>query len=311
MNLFLIIVAAAAGLAVAFVAVNYPRYHREMRAAESRILAGSQLLRTSHGEIEFAVQGSGPPVLVLHGAGGGYDQGLSLGRLALGEGYRLVAVSRYGYLRSPIPDNPSNKTQAALYKELLDHLNISKVVVFGGSAGAPSAIQFANDYPGSASALILISGVTEAPVPDDKPPFYIGIINLIQRCDYAYWLVAKFMQPTILNLLGIPFETYARFAPLQKQIAQEMLDTMHPMTKRYRGTMNDEEMIRGKPPSTNNITARTLILHARDDTLVSYHHAEHAHDLIKGSRLVLFDSGGHALLPQVNAVRQNVKDFME
>jgi hypothetical protein len=71
LNLFLIIVVATVGLAVAFVAMNYPRYHREMRAAEIRIFAGSQLLTTGHGEIEFAVQGGGTPVLVLHGAGGG------------------------------------------------------------------------------------------------------------------------------------------------------------------------------------------------------------------------------------------------
>jgi pimeloyl-ACP methyl ester carboxylesterase len=311
LNLLLIIVAATVGLAAAFVAVNYPRYRREMRAVEIRFLAGSQFLTIGHGEIEFAVQGGGKPVLVLHGAGGGYDQGLTLGKLALGDGYKLVSVSRYGYLRSPIPDHASNKTQALLYKDLLDHLNISRVIVLGGSAGAPSAIQFANDYPESASALILISGVTEAPVPDDKPPFYIAIIHLIQQSDYAYWLVAKFMQPAILNLMGISFEAYGRFTPFQKQIAQEMLDTMHPMTKRYPGTINDGEMIRREPLSTNKITAPTLILHARDDTLVSYHHAEHAHGVIKGSRLVLFDSGGHALLPQLAAVRQNVKDFLE
>ncbi len=66
--------------------------------------------------------------------------------------------------------------------------------------------------------------MTEASVRGDKPAFYVGIIRLIQQSDYAYWLVAKFMQPAILNLMGIPAEVYGKFTPVQKQMAQEMLD---------------------------------------------------------------------------------------
>lgn len=311
MKTVLIIVAIVIGITAVFVASTYPRYHREIRAAKARLLAGSEILKTDHGDIEYAVQGEGTPVLSLHGAGGGYDQGLWLGKLALADGYKFISVSRYGYLRSPIPENASLKAQAALYKDLLDHLNIQKVIVVGGSAGGPSATQFANDYPERTSALILISAVSEASVPDDKPAFYVGIIHLIQQSDYAYWLVAKFMQPAILNLMGVPADVYSKFTPTQRQMAQEMLDTMHPMTERYRGTMKDGEMIQRETVSTDNISAPTLILHAKDDALVSYHHAERTHEAIKRSRLISFDTGGHGLLSQMNAVRQDVKEFLE
>jgi pimeloyl-ACP methyl ester carboxylesterase len=311
MKIVVIIVALVIGITAVVVALTYPRYYREMRAAKARLLAGSEILKTDHGDIEYAVQGEGTPVLLLHGAGGGYDQGLSLGRLALGDGYKFISVSRYGYLRSPIPTNGSIKTQAALYKDLLDHLNIQKVIVVGGSAGGPSATQFANDYPERTSALILISAVSEASVPGDKPAFYVGIIHLIQQSDYAYWIVSKFMQPAILNLMGIPADVYAKFTSVQKQMAQEMLDTMHPMTERYRGTMNDGDMIQREAVSTDKASAPTLILHAKDDALVSYHHAEHAHEAIKRSQLISFETGGHGLLAQMNAVRQDVKEFLE
>jgi pimeloyl-ACP methyl ester carboxylesterase len=311
MNLPFIIVVAAVGIGVIFLAATYPRYQREMRAAEARLLARSEMAKAGHDYIEYAVQGEGAPVLLLHGAGGGFDQGLLLGKLVLGDGYRLVSVSRYGYLRSPISESASIKTQAALYKSLLDHLNIPKVIVLGGSAGGPSAMQFANDFPERTSALILISAVSEPPVPGDKPSAIVGIIHLIQQSDYAYWLVAKFMQPTILNFMGIPAPVYSRFTPVQKQIAQEMLDTMHPMTKRYAGTMNDDEMIQRHRVPTDKISAPTLILHAKDDSLVSYQHAEHAHEAIKLSRLIFFETGGHALLAQMDAARRNVKEFLE
>jgi pimeloyl-ACP methyl ester carboxylesterase len=182
---------------------------------------------------------------------------------------------------------------------------------FGASAGGLSATQFANDYPERTQALVLLSAVSEAAAPGDKPAFYVGIINLIQRSDYAYWLVAKFMRPTLLNLMGVPATVYARFTPVQKQLAQEMLDTMHPMTQRYRGTVNNGGMIQHKAASTDTVSAPTLILHGKDDALVSYHHAERAHEAIRESRLVSFNTGGHGLLSQRDAVRQNVNGFLE
>jgi pimeloyl-ACP methyl ester carboxylesterase len=308
--MFLIFVAVFIGVVV-LVAFTYTRFHRDVQVRRDRLLAGSDMLKTDHGDIEYAIQGDGTPVLSLHGAGGGYDQGLWVAKLAFGHDYKIVSVSRYGYLRTPIPKDASIKTQAALYKDLLDHLDISKVIVLGTSAGGPSATQFANDYPERTQALVLLSAVSEAAAPGDKPPFYVGIIHLIQRSDYAYWLVAKFMRPTILNLMGVPANVYTRFTPVQKQLAQEMLDTMHPMTQRYRGTLNDGGMIQRKAASTDAVSAPTLILHGKDDALVSYHHAEHAHEAIRGSRLISFNTGGRGLLSQMDAVSQNVNEFLK
>ena len=70
-------------------------------------------------------------------------------------------------------------------------------------------------------------------------------------------------------------------------------------------------MIRREGQSTDKISAPTLILHAKDDALVSYHHAEHAHEAIKGSRLVSFHTDGHGLLPRMDAVRQAVEEFLQ
>jgi pimeloyl-ACP methyl ester carboxylesterase len=309
-KVLLAVLAALAGVVVVFFLFTYPPYLREIKIARARLLAGSEVLTTSYGQFEFAVRGEGTPVLVLHGAGGGYDQGLWSAKVAFGPGHKIISVSRFGYLRTPIPANASLKTQAAMYNELLDHLNIEKVIVLGTSAGGPSAIQFANDYPGRTSALVLLSAVSEASVSGDKPPFYIGIIHAIQRSDYAYWVVARFMQSSILNLMGIPGDVYAQFSAAQKELAQEMLDTMHPMSPRYAGTLNDGHMIQHDPVATQNISAPTLILHAKDDALVSFHHAEHSHEAIKDSQLTAFLTGGHGLLPRMDAVRSEINQFL-
>jgi pimeloyl-ACP methyl ester carboxylesterase len=310
MKILLISVIILAGIVVALVALTYPQYNREMSATKDHIIAGSEIFTTDQGDIEYAVTGEGIPVLFLHGAGGGYDQGLWGSKVYLGDGYKFVSVSRYGFLRSPIPVNASIKTQAALYKELLDYLEIEKVVVIGVSAGGPSATQFANDYPERVSTLILVSAVSMRSAPGDKDPFFVNIIHTIQQSDYAYWIISKNFQSQFLDLLGVPSDVYQTYTSEQKILAQEMLDVMHPMTQRHKGTINDGKMIELDDPSTENLSAPTLIIHAKDDALVSYEHAENAHRRIKQSELILFDTGGHAMLSQLDEIRKLTNTFV-
>lgn len=291
-------------------AASYLSFTRDRDLAMERI-SHSELYRTPHGDIEYAVQGNGDPVLVLHGAGGGFDFGLWSGRVFFNNNVRIISVSRYGYLRSPVPEDASIRNQAARYKALLDHLNITRVVVAGTSAGGPSAIRFANDYPANCSGLLLISAVSMAEPGGSKEPLHIRIIHLIQQSDYSYWLFCRLGQSTILDLMGIPKGVYEQFTPEQQQLAQEMLDVMHPMTLRYTGTINDAEMLSRESIPAENISCPVLILHARDDALVNYTHAVNAHEKIPRSRLVLFDTGGHAMLSQIGPVRKNVTQFLE
>ena len=50
-------------------------YVRDMRTAYSRIRGTSQVLSSPLGDIEYSKGGEGPAVLVIHGSGGGFDQG--------------------------------------------------------------------------------------------------------------------------------------------------------------------------------------------------------------------------------------------
>ncbi|WP_226990754.1 alpha/beta fold hydrolase [Methanosarcina acetivorans] len=230
--------------------------------------------------------------------------------MGLGNGYKFISVSRFGFLRSPIPEGASIKLQAAQYKALLDYLNIKNVIVFGASAGGPSATQFANDYPERCSVLLLLSAVSRAHIPGDREPFYVNIIHRVQQSDYIYWLISRFFQSQILSLMGIPPQIYRHFTPEQKVLAQEMLDIMHPMSPRYGGTKNDGEMLENYHITTDRLTAPALIIHAKDDSLVSYEHAEYAHKNIKQSKLILFDTGGHGMLPQMEKVRRELNEFL-
>ncbi len=93
---------------------------------------------------------------MVHGASGGFDQGVELLGALAGRGFRLIAPSRFGYLRSALPADATTAMQADAYVQLLDHLGIKKVAVVGISAGAWSSLQFAIRHPDRCGALVLL-----------------------------------------------------------------------------------------------------------------------------------------------------------
>jgi 2-hydroxy-6-oxonona-2,4-dienedioate hydrolase len=119
-----IIVVGAAGVALL-------RYKNEIDRAHEVARRGSLVINTDAGLIEYADKGAGIPLLSIHGAGGGFDQGLTNAAELLGEGFRIIAPSRFGYLRTPVPRDTSAAAQADAHAALLSKLNLPKVIVVG------------------------------------------------------------------------------------------------------------------------------------------------------------------------------------
>lgn len=91
----------------------WQRYRATMRSAREHISQASAITSTRCGPIEFAALGSGTPILVVHGARGRFDQGLVIGRELAPAGFRIIAMSRFGYLRTPLQDEASAPARAA------------------------------------------------------------------------------------------------------------------------------------------------------------------------------------------------------
>ncbi len=99
------------------------------------------------------------------------------------------------------------------------------------------------------------------------------------------------------------------FTPEQKALANELLDVMHPMSIRRKGTITDGLIIRDfKMPES--ISIPTLIIHSKNDGLVSYSHAEYTNQQIKGSTLVLYENGGHGLISVLQDARKQISNFL-
>lgn len=283
-------------------------YRHDMAVARERVLAGSQISETDSGPIEYASVGEGYPVLVIHGAGGGYDQGLLLSQF-VSDDLRLIAPSRFGYLRTPLPADASPAAQADAYADLLDALDIRQVAVVGISAGGPSALQFAYRHPDRTSALVMLSAISHVDPPMD--PVQTVVFNVMFRSDFVYWLLATRFQSNLVSMFGVPGDVQAELSPIEKEWISEFLQSMHPMSLRQVGIFNDiRNQQSPREYRLENIAAPTLVIHAVDDSLVSFSHGQHTAQNITGARFLELESGGHILMGQHERVRSDVEEFL-
>lgn len=298
----------AIGLILAVVLVS-AAYFWDMNRAYERVSGKSTVIPSPYGDIEFTVGGSGPDVLVIHGSGGGYDQGELLAQAVLGEQFHRITPSRFGYLHSTYPEGATFDDQAHAYAYLLDHLGIKKVAVVALSHGGPSALLFAVLYPERVSSLTLIScGVSSSAAQDQVQANQKGeMLVTIFKYDPLYWAITKLFRKQLMELMGANDEVIASLTPGQQELVDRVIDYMNPVSLRSAGAAFDN-----KAAIPNEriaaVRAPTLIFHATDDTLQLYHNAEFAASTIPGARLVSFKRGGHLIVsveqPTIRTVTQ-------
>ncbi len=315
-NMFARILRWIAIALVAVVVLVAAVYVWDINQAYRRISGKSTVIPSPYGDIEYTEGGSGPDVLVIHGSGGGFDQGELMVQAVLGDQFHWVAPSRFGYLRSTFNEGATFDEQAHTYAHLLDQLGINKVAVIALSHGGPSALLFAALHPERLSSLTLIScGVASSTTQDQAEANQKGAMWVtIFKYDPLYWGITKLFNRQLMELMGANDAVIATLTPEQRAMAEQVIDYMNPVAPRFAGAAFDNkasmpnERIRA-------IQAPTLIFHAKDDTLQLYHNAEFAAANIPGATLRSFDRGGHLLMIVEQdtigtAVRQHILDHL-
>jgi pimeloyl-ACP methyl ester carboxylesterase len=283
------------------------RYQKELSIARDRIIEASQVVKTAQGLIEYSTAGKGLPVLFIHGAGGGHDMGRLFAK-RISDDFLWISPSRFGYLRTPIPEDASFESQADAYAALLDYLHIEKAAIIGLSIGGPSALLFALRHPKRCAALVLLSAISKTTV---KRPISDWFFNIIFSSDFLYWAVSHTAKNTLIRKFGVDPAVLKSLAQDDKKWADEILHIFHPASKRYPGIRNDQKAtISDKQYDLDRINLPTLILHSLDDGLVSFDFAKYAHAHIPDSELITFPSGGHLLLGQDKQYRHIVARFL-
>ena len=306
------VVALAAGL---LCAVVYATYQRDLQNARQRITIGSRIAETSCGPVEYAIaEGRRETILVVHGAGGGYDQGLDLADALIRKGFRVVAVSRFGYLRTPLPREASAMAQADAFACLLDTLQIQHAVVLGASAGGPSSLQFALRYPQRVDALILlVPAAYPAAANRRSSPAQRWMLNTSLRSDFFFWLAMHLAPRTIMQaVLGTPPTVLEQASADERMRIARVLEHILPISPRRPGLLNDAAVVGALPRyALEQIRVPTLVVSSRDDGYGTYDGSSYTAQHIAGARFVGYKSGGHMLIGHQQEVRAAIERLLE
>ena len=120
--------------------------------------ADATLVGTAKGPVQYIDEGDGSPLLFIHGSPGGFDQGVLWPAFLLEQGHRVIALSRPGYLATPLSDaNATPDAQAALAGALMDSLGIDRFALMCWSGGGPSSNRLAASCPDRVSALVAVA----------------------------------------------------------------------------------------------------------------------------------------------------------
>lgn len=145
---------------------------RETRAEEEFPPEG-QFLTVNGARVHFVTKGSGPDIVLIHGASGNLrDFTFSLVDKLAGR-YRVTAFDRpgLGYTDRINPNGTTIIQQANLLADASAQLGLQKPMVLGQSYGGAVALAWAVERPEALSALVLVAAASN-PWTSDLSTFY-------------------------------------------------------------------------------------------------------------------------------------------
>jgi Predicted hydrolases or acyltransferases (alpha/beta hydrolase superfamily) len=292
-------------------AVTYKRYRRWHEKEVARLTAGSQIMQTAQGPVEYTISGSGPALLISHGSPGGYDLGAPLAALlAAPQSYTYISVSRPGYLRTPLSSGETPEEQADLYAALLSALHIQQATVIALSGGGPAALQFALRHPDRCRALVVISGVAQHYSEEEIWQSFSPLKRYMRK------LYAKLTTLDILMYLILPLARLQPAGPTAFELARTA--TLYDQRKiGYENDMRQFAKITRYPLA--EIKVPTFVVHGTADDEVFFADAELLAREIPNVRLLAISKGSHmtfythaaTVMPALRAFLANVTGITE
>ena len=236
---------------------------------------------TSAPEFSWLESGDGPPVVFLHGIGGG--AGSWAPQLeTLAERYRVIALDLPGYEQYEPLGNLSFPALANALTRFLDHLSLEKVHLVGHSIGGMIAQEFAAGQSGRLCSLTL-SATSPAfgnPDGDFQKKFIAARLGPIE----AGKTMADIAETVVPELVG------AKASPEAIQLAKSCMSKVPPAT--YSAMMHCLITFDRKADLAN-IAVPTMVLAGEDDTQAPAPMMERMATRIPGARFVCIPGAGH------------------
>jgi pimeloyl-ACP methyl ester carboxylesterase len=265
--------------------------------------------------VEYVEVGTGPTVVAIHGAMGGYDQSLILAKTIGRTGYRYLCPSRPGFLGTSFAAGKTPEAQGDLVAAFLDALEIPQAGVMAVSGGGPSAVQFGLRHPARCRGLVLVATVA-TPVPTPIP-FSFKLTMLLARWP---WFVNRYRRKAEQNLEAAAQRSIRDPQVLARTIqdleswplfSALLLSTFDRMGQRLAGSKNDIEISRTATYPLEKLTVPVLIVHGTADRLAPFENARLYEQHVPNASLLVIEGGEHvAIFTHRALVRERVGEFM-
>ena len=246
----------------------------------------------------YWVLGQGSPLLLIHGLGASCDYWRYNIR-ALSQGYQVYALDLPGFGRSAKRmDDYSLHFAGEFVAAFLDTQGVDRASLVGNSLGGAVSLQFAVQHPHRLEKLVLVSSGglgRELPL-----SFRLLTIPLFGEFITWAWGTRPGMRLTLRSIVYDPQVLKDEFVNEMAELARlpgakEMLLSVARMGIDLRGQnmVLLEPLLRRVP----EIEGPTLIIWGAQDPIIPVAHAHIAHQMIRNSRLHIFDRCGH--VPQI------------
>lgn len=245
----------------------------------------SKWLSIGDERIHYHDEGSGTPVLLLHGSAVGVSAAANWWRVIppLAKSARILAPDMAGYGWTDVPDDryyglPAWTEQAIRF---LDALDIPKAILVGNSLGGRIAMQIAVDYPTRVSGLAVMGspGIEYVPSPALKSN---------SKPDFTPEGIARVMR-------SLAAEGY--------EIPEGLVDFRYAMATRPGGPERWQTVVQARDASVAvhrlaaeqlaAITVPALIMHGRQDKIVPFSDGISTARALPNADLALFANCGH------------------
>ena len=304
--IFLLILLTLAGLAV------YSKFERDLSGTRSRLAGRSQTIDTSFGRMEYAMIGEGDPTLIIHGAGGGFDQAIdSGGALAgadTGSSPRLALAISVAVAPDPIPRCRPTPTQSFLIilrsVGAVRHRHLRRRLV-GDAIRNPSSATVPG--VGSSRPGRLLAGADAQPWRCPVQGDHRLRFRRLGRPKFM-WLVPCAMAKAMLGTDPLIVCTAEQN---EKARVREVLDHLLPVSSRIRGMEFDIKTAAATDPyPIERILCPVLTVSAEDDLFGTAARARQIAAIAPNGRAVIYPTGGHALVGRYSEALSEIASFL-
>lgn len=269
--------------------------------AEAAFPPDGQILSIGAQKVHAVVQGSGPDLVLIHGASGNTRDFTFAFADRMAQQYRVIALDRPGFgWSTPLPrDADTILDQARLLQAAAAQLGADKPVVLGHSYGGAVALAWATSMPDTLAALVPLA----APSMEWEggiSGFYKATSSTVGGATLVPLITAFVGENTVKSAIRGIFkpqpapEGYAAYVGAPLSLRRDTLRVNAQQRARLKGE------IRQMMPFYAQTDLPVEIVHGTADTTVGAQiHAVPLHDILPNSDLTLLEGIGH--MPQHGA----------